>query len=1146
WDGDEIDPWNIKRAGVDNQWYYPSDPTKTDSDGDELSDLEEVIPSNDTYNSRTDPENSESDYDGLSDYYEVYYYWNITGDDNTPRIHYDEQGWNTSDPREGNTDDDPWEDGETGEQNPVYGYFEEENPPWGSPPARDGTAQEPPAVVYKDQEFIWSFNMLNVSSGEPYVGVQIDAYINETEAYGSPSYKIGNGTTDSEGFVEVICNGSSLSSTIRAGDWFIILHRPEQFIDFDNTSKRIIESWSSTSELAIKGNTSILPTVPVTGGSGDTTYVTGLLLEDGGFAVGNADIELIFNGTDYYDVSSEDGSFEIEIPLPVVEDAIFGLTFKFNGNANLSSDSVTNYIRVINASVDLGFNSSNDEIFDINGTYTIRGSILGDEGAPPTGSIEISYSGNIIGQIVIDGSQEWEIDLTIPANASWGKTKLIASYSGDDLYPADVALSEEVVIRGISKITIEAVYHSEQMLRSENLRLEGNITDHNNLSVADVIVNLKLDGQYVGSATTNSEGRYSLSSADIVAVNISRQNPGIHNITATLMNSESLWGSEAGSTVTLLATPSFILDEHTKCKINLEEEDEWNCRATRNANYSVSGKVVDELGIALNGTQIKFFRGGYLEPVITDETGRFEFVTTVAEGQADIFEIEISTVASNSVVSVMNELAVTPQTTVTISMQANDANRGENVTIRGNILDGTGAPVEDETIQIDVGGSRYYVDTDEMGTFELNHTLVSNYELGVDNVTAIFNETQWYLSSDANSSFGVHGSSSFQAVEVVGDWFDGKLVRGGTINVTGILMDDLGNRLDGDVTVFIGSQELSVSFIDDTTFTAFGTIPQKYRNNHTLNIGYNGTEFLYGTSYKSEHGILVPSEIDFDFEPANVFPGDTVNVSLWLREDDGTPLPSANVSVEITMYYGKGVEMDMKETHDLVTNGDGFADFSFVFPKNGTSVNVAASFTGGPLDEFYDTPQEAEFTSTDVAISITKSPEAIEPFNLEKYIPLFIGIPAALLVTGYYLYWTQRHKYEVRNLIKQMQKELNKDEDYRQIIIKSYHQLLTILKRYGFIKTRTQTVREFTDVMSGALPIPAGSVKLLTSLFEIARYSGIKPKVVDEFGMEMIDGSYNIWCVEAINNLHQVEMDLNQGLKSGKISRFTNIFGMRK
>ena len=82
--------------------------------------------------------------------------------------------------------------------------------------------------------------------------------------------------------------------------------------------------------------------------------------------------------------------------------------------------------------------------------------------------------------------------------------------------------------------------------------------------------------------------------------------------------------------------------------------------------------------------------------------------------------------------------------------------------------------------------------------------------------------------------------------------------------------------------------------------------------------------------------------------------------------------------------------------------------------------------------------------------------------------------------------------------------------------------------------------------MARALPIPEHSVKILTSLFEIARYSGIKPKVVDEFGMEMIDGSYNIWCVEAINNLHQVETELNAGLKQGKVSRFTNVFGMRR
>jgi hypothetical protein len=229
----------------------------------------------------------------------------------------------------------------------------------------------------------------------------------------------------------------------------------------------------------------------------------------------------------------------------------------------------------------------------------------------------------------------------------------------------------------------------------------------------------------------------------------------------------------------------------------------------------------------------------------------------------------------------------------------------------------------------------------------------------------------------------------------------------------------------------------------------------------------------------------------------------------------------------------------------FTTNSNGLVEFNFTFPNNATSVTIEITYEGGYLEHFYDTPYETEFTESNVAISITKTPVPVPPFDFNKYIPLFIGIPAALLVTGYYLYWTQRHKYEVRNLIKQMQKELNKDEDYRQIIIKSYHQLLNILSRYGFIKTKTQTVREFTDVMANALPIPEYSVKLLTSLFEIARYSGIKPKVVDEFGMEMIDGSYNIWCVEAINSLHQVENDLNTGLKEGKVSRFTNIFGMR-
>ena len=79
----------------------------------------------------------------------------------------------------------------------------------------------------------------------------------------------------------------------------------------------------------------------------------------------------------------------------------------------------------------------------------------------------------------------------------------------------------------------------------------------------------------------------------------------------------------------------------------------------------------------------------------------------------------------------------------------------------------------------------------------------------------------------------------------------------------------------------------------------------------------------------------------------------------------------------------------------LLTDSNGFAEFSFVFPANGTSVSIEIRFEGGYVNAFYDTPKETEFTEANIAISITKAAEPIEPFDFDKYIPLFIGIPAA-------------------------------------------------------------------------------------------------------------------------------------------------------
>mgnify|MGYP003322280341 FL=1 len=360
-------PWDIARDSVNNAYNYPSNPTMADSDGDLLLDIQEITPSNDTYSSITNPMDGDHDNDGLSDYYEIYYYWNITGDNNNPQIHYDVEGWNTSNPRDDNTDGDAWEDGETGEENPVYGYFEEEDPPWGSPPARSGTPQVPPDTVNKTEEFIWSGYIID--DGIPYSGVTIYGYLNESEEPGSPSHHVGTGISDEDGFFEVLCNVSSLSSPIRAGDWVIQLQRPYKSY---NETINLIESWSPTRDIKIIGNTSIEAVVPSTGASGDTTVVSGTLIEEGGLGIEGVTVDLEFNSINYEGVTNTAGSFSIEIQLPVAEDSNEKLFFRFEGDENLTSSSETRYIRVINANIELDFSEENEDIFDINGTYTIK------------------------------------------------------------------------------------------------------------------------------------------------------------------------------------------------------------------------------------------------------------------------------------------------------------------------------------------------------------------------------------------------------------------------------------------------------------------------------------------------------------------------------------------------------------------------------------------------------------------------------------------------------------------------------------------------------------------------------------------------------------------------------------------------------
>ena len=101
----------------------------------------------------------------------------------------------------------------------------------------------------------------------------------------------------------------------------------------------------------------------------------------------------------------------------------------------------------------------------------------------------------------------------------------------------------------------------------------------------------------------------------------------------------------------------------------------------------------------------------------------------------------------------------------------------------GTLVDSSGTPLVNQTLGINVNSNIIYTSTNELGSYAANYPLVSNYNLGISNISIIFNETDWYLGNTENNSFVVSGRTTFEDVVVEGDWFNNQLRRGGEIDV---------------------------------------------------------------------------------------------------------------------------------------------------------------------------------------------------------------------------------------------------------------------------------------------------------------------------------------------------------------------------
>ncbi|HIL33293.1 MAG TPA: DUF4129 domain-containing protein, partial [Candidatus Poseidoniales archaeon] len=1106
WDGDELDPWNIQLDPVDNNRNYDSWPNSTDSDGDGVGDYAEVVPSNDTYGSRTDPLRADTDSDDLDDAFELSYYWNVTGDNNTARLWYDEEGWETSDPTDPNTDGDEWDDGD--DENPVSVVTDEEDPGWGfAPPSRG--PQIRPDSVNKTELFVWTGRLYNTTTGAGYSNIMVSGYLNRT--VNTTGSIIGQNLTDSDGYFNV---ESSVPADYVAGDWVIRFHIPRTPI---NATTILKESYSPAFPLAVHGYSNLTISVPPTSPLNGTTVVTGLLREQGNLPMDGTVVNLSWQGLLLNTTTGSDGSFVFAIDLPETP-GNYSLNASWNGTVFVSAAGTSGWTDVIDGNVNLTV--ALPSVLLSNTSYLVTGTLQGNETVLPTGTLVLALGGQPFMTLPVSGNGDWQALLEVAGNATPGNTSLTVTYSGDGYHPAAV-LSEPVMIRGWSALTLESLSTN----RDSGVTLRGNLTDNRGFPVEGAEVALQWNLRWSGTTVTDSNGQYSL------LLDLSEAANGPHIAKAFFNTTLALNGSYAVAEI-LVETDTFLLFEN--CAQN---GTGWECNAVRGQNFTLAGRLVDDRGEGLAFAELEVLWDEASLPVIyADIDGNFSLEIPIAADVVQPFDVLVTHPQRGFLHGSAGEVLVLPQSSVNITLLATDAMRGYDVVVGGVIHDLLGAPVGGAELLLelrDPAGAIWLtqpVMTDGNGIFTFTTQVPADVSAGNGSVFADYEGARFYLANHTSTPtlFGISGASQFSGLNASSD--SGMLLRGHAVSFTGVLTDELGNLLNGNVSAQLDMHDLTIATLGDGSYHANGTVPAHYRLNHTLTFSWLGDEFHTGASGSLEVTVYVATQLLLAADPPVARPGDNVTLVAMLQEDDGSPLAGLMVTLEFVLFDQLGQVIDQQNV-TRVTGGDGGVSEVIEFIPGTEYLRISGGYGGSGT-------WVATTSSTDVEREVVVVPGT----DWSQYLPLLAGIPAALMVSGYYLYWLQRHKYEVRNLIRDMQEQMNEEDDYRRIIIQSYFQLTSILERYGFLRRPTQTAREFREVLSRALPISPEGVGLMTQLFEIARYSGVKPQVVDEFGMTWSDGSYNLWCGEALETLRTIELDLEGGLEQGFLNRMGRKF----
>lgn len=792
---------------------------------------------------------------------------------------------------------------------------------------------------------------------------------------------------------------------------------------------------------------------------GKEITIFGNLTDDFGNGL-NKTIVILLDGNEIINVNTNDsGSFKTTFEVPSdINAGIHNLTVKFNGeNYHLESfkslDIQFKYpTNIVINNLEKQYRNNN---ITISGTlYDITHGLKGLEGI-----VDIYWNNRWIASNFTTSKGKFLVQYFVKANHELGDVEIKVVYNGTGSYcKAEDKINFEIWAKTYMNLTKK--FPTPLILfRNDEIIIEGKVKE-NSKGVEGLQIDLLWNTTFQNSTKTTKFGNFSFN------YKINETQPlGNYNLIIQFHNKKYYEDSSEMIKCILKNRTRLILDskvgirgENIKIKGSFDSEEEkapiiqilWNDKYVGNAEI-------------INNT----FIFNYTIP-ISESKGK---INVTAKFHKDSFYVN-STNSTFIILAKTNfykmeipKLGVVGET-IHIEGNLEEIRKIANSPIKGNIsifFD----ELKIETIKVD-------------GYFTKLIEISRNISVGMHNITVkTVNFDSLYL---ANTSYMqqifIKGIVNIKIDEI-------KTYRNKKINILGNVEDNIGNKLDGYLEIYWDNKFLTKTTVKNGMFSFEYELSKNEKlGNVSVRVWYQGSNLYEDINYTVNFTILGKTSITLIF-PEKIIRGEKFQAQILLNDEYGNGIADMVVFVQ---YRGIRIE--------LITNENGRASFS------ATVFNETALFKVFFEGNYYLDSSEHSQTIT-----------SILPPKEEKFPKKFVFIVLIIAFSSFgccsYAYIWKKKKPK-----KEVIEPLIKGDTPKNIAKRAYQKVARALRKYGFTRKKSQTVREFENVVTKNLKVDKKSLDKVTDVYEEAVYSTHditekKAKVAD-FCSEKVEKSLKV------------------------------------